>query len=171
MTTSLNPETDENVIEVYVHTEGTPDLQLLPVNRDGCVRDLLTTDDPAVSDESIWLAEQDEPLELEITLVDAGITERCEVYRGCCTSVKARVRYHDRSLDEEFPPTTRISAVYRWAAGPDGFKLESEQIPKHGLMVPGAEDVLDPETRLGSLVTSGRCDVNLHLVPRKRFEG
>jgi len=130
MSTSTHLETDENVIEVYVHTEGSTELQLLPASRDGRVQDLLSTDDPAVTSVSIWLAEQDEPLDPEISLVDAGVTDRCHVHRGCCTSVKARVRYHDQHLDEEFPPTTRLAAVYRWAAGVDGFKLASEQIPK-----------------------------------------
>ncbi|MCY3893332.1 MAG: hypothetical protein OXF61_00190 [Acidimicrobiaceae bacterium] len=171
MATSTQPETHEKIIEVYVHTEGSAELQLLPVSSDGQVRDLLATDDPAVSGESIWLAEQDEPLDVDISFVDAGVIDRCHVHRGCCTSVKARVRYHGQHLDEEFPPTTRLAAVYRWAAGADGFKLASEQIPSHGLMLPGTKDILDPETYLGSLVTSERCDVDLDLVPRKRYEG
>ncbi|WP_419554503.1 hypothetical protein [Candidatus Poriferisodalis sp.] len=44
MTTTNNPDTD-NVIEVYVHTEGVMDLQVLSVSRDGHVRDLLAPDE------------------------------------------------------------------------------------------------------------------------------
>lgn len=171
MTTSMNPDTDENIIEVYVHTEGTPDLQLQPVNRNGHVRDLLTTDDPAVSDESIWLAEQDEPLDVEISLVDAGITERCHVHRGCCTSVKARVHYNGTAYDRSFSPATPVAQVYRWAAGEDGFKLPSEEIPRHALLVRGTSEFIDTEVHIGSLSTSPRCDVDFNLVPKKRFEG
>lgn len=123
MSTSTHPEFDENVIEVYVHTEGSSELQLLPVGRDGHVRDLLTTDDPAVSGESIWLAEQDEALDVEIPLVDAGVTDRCHVQRGCCTSVKARVHYNGLAYDRSFSPATPIAQVYGWAAGDEGFKL------------------------------------------------
>ena len=170
MTTTNNPDTD-NVIEVYVHTEGVMDLQVLSVSRDGHVRDLLAPDESGASVDSVWLSDQGEPLDIDCPLIDAGVTDKCHVHRGLCASVKARVRHHDQSLDEAFPPTTQVARVYRWAAGPDGFKLPNEQIPKHGLIVRGGKEIVDPEVHLGSLVTSDRCDVDLDLVPRKRFEG
>lgn len=171
MSTSMKPETGENLIEVYVHTEGTSELQLLPMSPDGQVRDLLTTDDPAVSGESIWLVEQNEPLDVEISLVDAGVTDRCHVHRGRCASVKARVHYNGTAYDQSFSPATPIAQVYRWAAGDDGFKLPSEEIPRHALIVRGTSEFIDSEVHIGSLASSPRCDVDLDLVPKKRFEG
>ena len=170
MSASINPDSD-NIIEVYIHTEGSTELELLPVSRDCRVGDLLATDDPAVSDESIWLAEQDEPLDIEVSLVDAGITHRCHVHRGCCSSVKARVHYIDSAQDRSFSPVTPIAEVYRWAAGPDGFKLPSEEVPRHALIVRGTEDFIDAEVHIGSLATSPRCVVDFDLVPKKRFAG
>lgn len=170
MSASINPDSD-NIIEVYIHTEGSTELEMLPVSRDGRVGDLLATDDPAVSDESIWLAEQDEPLDIETPLVDAGITHRCHVHRGCCTSVKARVRYNGSALDRIFSPATPIAQVYRWAAGQDGFELPSEEVPRHALVVRGSKEFIDLEVHIGSLTTSPLCEVDFDLVPKKRFEG
>lgn len=171
MATSTQPETNEKVIEVYVHTEGSAEPQLLPVSSDGQVRDLLATDDPTVSGESLWLAEQDEPLDVDISLVDAGVIDRCHVHRGCCTSVKARVHYNGLAYDRPFSPATLIAQVYRWAAGDGGFKLPSEEIPRHALIVRGTSEFIDSEVHIGSLASSPRCDVDLDLVPKKRFEG
>lgn len=170
MSASINPASDNN-IEVYIHTEGSTELELIPVNREGRVGDLLETDDPAVSDESIWLAEQDEPLDIEVSLADAGITHRCHIHRGCCTSVKARMHYNGLELDQSFSPATSIAQVYCWAAGQDGFKLPSEEIPRHALVVRGTSEFIDTEVHIGSLANSPRCDVDFDLVPKKRFEG
>lgn len=170
MSASINPDPD-NIIEVYIHTEGSTELELIPVSRDGKVGDLLATDDPTASDESIWLTEQDEPLDIEVSLVDAGITHRCHVHRGCCASVKARVHYNGSAQDRSFTPATPIGEVYIWAAGPDGFKLPSEEVPRHALVVRGTSEFIDAEVHIGSLATSPRCDIDFDLVPRKRYEG
>ncbi len=170
MTATNNPDPDE-VFEIYVHTEGTTELQLIPVSRTGHVRDLLATDEPAVSGESIWLAEKEDPLDIGSSLDEAGITHRCHVHRGRCSSVKARVHHNGLVLDRSFAPSTHISRVYRWATGSDGFKLPSEEIPRHALVVRGTTEFLDVEVHVGSLVTSPRCDVDFDLVPKKRFEG
>ena len=52
-----------------------------------------------------------------------------------------------------------------------GFELAETQIPKHGLMVPRSDHILDPDVHVGSLASDARCAVVLDLVPKERFEG
>ena len=169
MTTSTAADTGE-VLEIYVHTDGSEELLLVSVARDDCVRDLLTDDD-AADDQMLWLVDGDEPLDTGRPVGDAGLTHRCHVHRGRCRSVTVRVHHNGREIDLAVPPGSRVARVYRWSVGPEGFGLPRDQIPGHALAIRGREDLPGAETHVGSLVADGCCEVDFDLVPRRRYEG
>jgi hypothetical protein len=122
-------------------------------------------------DEQLWIDEQEEAVDLDITLEAAGIRHRHHVHRGRCQKVDVDVRFNGERLSQNFHPTVTIRMVFDWAAGDDGFRLTPEQHAKHVLALPGANHFLDWNVRTGSLVTIGTCGVVLDLLPRERFEG
>lgn len=162
----MSPEHEpEHTIEIYVHSDGGHGPDLVEVPSDGRVADLVS------EGESLWLEDTNEALPADSSLPEAGIARRSHVHRGRCPTVKVQVRYAGTEIIEEFSPATRVIQVFRWATGPKGFKVPEAQIPKHGLALPGGDELLDPGTHVGSLVSGTRCVVTIDLVPKDRFAG
>lgn len=159
------PQAPEHTIELYVHSENGYGPDLVEVPSDGRVADLVS------EGESLWLEDMVEALPADSLLPEAGITRRSHVYRGRCPTVKVQVRHAGIESLGEFSPATRVVQVFRWATGPEGFKLPGAQIPKHGLALSGGDELLDPGTHVGSLVSGTRCVVTIDLVPKDRFAG
>lgn len=155
-------------MELFVHTAGREDPDLIEVEATTVVRELIAAGEP---DGNLWIEEADEPVRPDLTLEQAGIGHRQHVHRGRCHRVEVAVRFNSRRLEHSFAPATTIKKVYRWASGPDGFNLTPDQAAKHVLAVPGADHFLAGDVHLGSLVTPGTCEVVLDLLPRDRFEG
>ncbi|MDE0003993.1 MAG: hypothetical protein OXQ29_14980 [Rhodospirillaceae bacterium] len=144
-----------HTIEIYVHSDGGHGPDLVEVPSDGRVADLVS------EDESLWLEDANEALPADSSLPEAGIARRSHVHRGRCPTVKAQVRYAGTEIVEECSPATRVIQVFRWATSPKCFKLAESQIPKHGLALPGGDELLDPGTHVGSLVAGTRCFVTI----------
>ena len=155
----------EHTIEIYIHSNSGFSPDLVEVLSDGRVADLIS------EGEGIWLEDTNEALPTDSSLPEAGIARRTHVHRGRCPTVKVQVRHAGTEIIEEFSPATRIFQVFRWATGPKGFKLPESQIPKHGLALPGGDELLDPGVHVGSLVSGTRCVVTIDLVPKDRFAG
>ena len=156
-------------MEIYVHTAGNEDPELIQIEGSAPVREFLVAGDGngAVL---VMLEDVAEPIDLEITIEQAGIRHRDHVHRGRCRRVSTRVRYNGDE-NREFHPAATIRRVFEWATGPHGFNLTPEQKAEHVLALPGADHFLDWEVRIGSVVTPGSCDVVLDLLPKSRFEG
>ena len=155
----------EHTIEIYVHVEGAQDPELAQVPSSCRVADLLS------EGERLWLQDGAEPVPDDSLLPVAGISRRSHVHRSRCNEVKVRVRHAGEDRIGEFSPAARVIRVFRWATGPKGFKLPEAQIPKHGLALPEADELLDPGVHIGSLVSEVRCIVTVDLVPKDRFAG
>ncbi|MCY4107697.1 MAG: hypothetical protein OXG11_01555 [Chloroflexi bacterium] len=155
----------QHTIEIYVHSDSGHDPDLVEVASDGRVKDLLS------EGESLWLEDTNEALPDESSLPEAGIVRRTHVHRGHCPTVKVHVRHAGTDIHGEFSPATQVVRVFRWATGPKGFKLPEAQIPKHGFVLPGGDELLDLRAHAGSLVSKIRCVVTIDLVPKERFAG
>jgi hypothetical protein len=158
-------------MELYVHSEGNEDPDLVEVESSGTIRELVVVREGRDGQELIWAENGDEPLELDITFEAAGIAHRHHVHRGRCRRVRVLVRYGGDTRPHDFPPSATVARVFDWACGPLGFNLTPEQRAKHVLAVPGADHALDPGVHIGSLVSAGSCEVVLDLAPKERFEG
>ena len=161
---TINPD-PQHTIEIYVHSDGSHDPELIEVSTSGQVGDLLA------DNESLRMQDEEAALPVDVSFPEAGITRRVHVHRGRCDKVKVQVRHAGEELIGEFSPAARIVRVFGWTTGPEGFKLPTAQIPKFGLKLPKGDEFLDFEIHVGSLVSGGRCVVNMDLVPKDRPAG
>lgn len=156
-------------MELYIYTAGIEDPILVEVDENRPVRELLTIGDGHGA-ELVMIEEVDEPVDLDITIVEAGIGHRHHVHRGRCRRDLVKVRYND-TKDREFHPQATIRRVFDWATSKEVFNLTPEQKAEHVLALPGADHYLDWEVRIGTLAGKGSCEVTLDLAPKSRFEG
>ncbi len=155
-------------MELYLHTVGNEDPELIEVEPATPVADLITVGD---GEQLLWREEAEEPLAPEGTLVDAGIANRDHIHRGHCHRVEVTVRFGGRELAHSFGPAATIERIFKWATGKDEFDLSKEQRAKHVLALPGADHFLAWTVHIGSLVTPGDCAVLLDLAAEESFEG
>lgn len=154
-------------MELFVHTAGSEDPDVVEVEETVLVRGLLVGDDGGC----IWIEDVDEEVSLDIGLLQAGIGHRHHLHRGRCRRVEVVVRFNGLRYTGSFGPATTIKTVEKWAFGHAAADLSAEQAAKHVLAEPGADHFLAATVHIGSLVTSGSCQVTLDLLPRDRFEG
>jgi hypothetical protein len=157
-------------MEIYIHSAGREDPDLIEVQADARVRDLIEVRDGDDA-ELIWIEDGDEPIELDITVEATGLSHRHHAHRNRCRRVDVRVRFGGNDRSHDYAPSTTIGRIFEWATGESGFDLPAEQRPKHVLAVPGADHFLAKSVHIGSLVTAGSCDVVLDLDAKVRFEG
>ncbi len=155
-------------MELFVHTAGNEDPDVVEVEDTALVRKLLVGDG---ADGRIWAEGIDEDISLEITLAEAGIRHRHHVHRGRCARIEVVVRFNGETFTSTFGPGTPIKFIEKWAFGDKAADLSPDQAAKHVLALPGADHFLAATVHVGSLVTAGSCQVALDLLPRDRFEG
>jgi hypothetical protein len=155
-------------MEIYVHSAGRKDPELLEVPQTALVRELVAA---TGSSEFVWLQDADDPIDLDLTLEAAGVPNRGHVHRSACTRIDVRVRFNGAEKTRDFAPAATVETVLKWATGEHGFELSAAEAAKHTLAQPGADHPLDPRVHIGSLVGTGACDLVLDLIPKVRFEG
>ncbi|MCW2690809.1 MAG: hypothetical protein JWR37_5699 [Mycobacterium sp.] len=154
-------------MELFVHTAGKEDPDVVVVEETLVVRELLAEDAAG----RIWVEEIDEEVDLDISLAAAGIGHHHHVHRGHCPRVEVIVRFNGETFTDTFGPGATIKKVEKWAFGGKAADLAADQAAKHVLALPGADHFLAANVHVGSLVTTGSCQVTLDLLPRDRFEG
>jgi len=155
-------------MEIYVHSAGREDPELLEVPKTALVRELVAA---TGSSEFVWLQDADEPIDLDLTLEAAGVPHRGHVHRSACKGIDVRVRFNGAEKTRDFAPAATVETVLKWATGEHGFVLSAAEAAKHTLAQPGADHPLDPRVHIGSLVGTEACDLVLDLIPKVRFEG
>lgn len=156
-------------MEIYRHTEGHEDPELIEIEASALVRELLVAESD--DGDQIWIEERDEPVVLDITIEEAGIRHRHHVHHGRCREVDVQIRFNGERISRDCRQLATVKHVFDWATGDDGYKLTPEQKAKHVLALPGADHFLDWNVRVGSLVTTDTCEVVLDLLTKERFEG
>lgn len=157
-------------MEIYVHGSEGEDPTLVEVEAGSRVRELAVVSE---GEEAclIFIEEGEEPLDLDITIEEAGIHHHRHVHRGHCRKVEVHVRYNGETHSRHFSPAATVARVFAWAVGPESFDLTPEQQAEHMLALPGADHGLDGGVHIGSVVTKGTCEVVLDLLPKGRFQG
>jgi hypothetical protein len=158
-------------MEIYVHSAGREDPEIVEVAEATVVREIVSGSNSGDAAEFVWVEETEEPVDLALTLEQAGIKHRDHVHRGRCRRVDVKVRFNADTKAHDFTPAARMERVLKWATGKSGFDLTPAEAAKHTLAVPGADHPLDPRVHVGSLVTAPSCEVTLDLLPKARFEG
>lgn len=153
-------------MEIYMHDASGESPRLLEVDAERPARHLLEAEN-----EVLWVEGNDEPLDLDASLQDAGVGKRAHLHQGRCHKIDVQVRYNSETRSKRFAPAVTVAAVFAWTSGPKGFELTGEQRATHALAIQGADHTLDSTVHIGSLIKSGTCEVELDLVPKERFAG
>lgn len=118
-----------------------------------------------------WLEDANEPLDRDVTLKEAGVSERSHVHVGRCREVEVRIRYGGRDdIEEEFRPSATIAKVFDWATGDDGFELTATEKAKHALGICDTTTEADKAEHVGTFASKD-CKACFDLAPKERFEG
>jgi hypothetical protein len=154
-------------MELFTHVPGKEHPEIIEIETTALVRGLLVEGDVTGH---VWIEEDDEEVDLGVSLEAAGIRHHDHVHRGHCHRVEVMVRFNG-DHEHAYGPGTTIKTVEKWAFGPKVANLSQEQAAKHVLAVPGADHFLEVGVHIGSVVIPGSCKVVLDLLPRSRFEG
>ena len=165
----------ENKIEVFLQGSGIARFTLVKVPGQGKVRDLIeAAKEKGLKVEDgqtpmVWVENQEEPLNLDMSLEAAGIQPHSRVQIHTCPRIHVTVNFQSRSEQHPFSPSTILRAVKQWAA--KKFDLSDLDAGEYALELVGSKDRPAEDTQLGSLVQSGQCQIGFNLIPKQRVEG
>jgi hypothetical protein len=153
-------------MELFVHRSGNEHPEVIEIAETAVIRTLVVEGD---EDGHVWVQEAEEELKLDVTFVEAGVGHQHHVHKGRCSRVEVTVRWNGNH-EHTYAPATTIATVEKWAFDKVAH-FSPEQAALHVLAVPGADHFLAGGVHVGSLITPGKCQVTLDLLPRSRFEG
>jgi len=153
-------------MELFVHTQGSGEAEIVTVEETALVGTLVAHG----SGHRVWIDEQAEEVQLDVTFVEAGIHHHHHVHRGRCHALQVDVRFETTHKNDEVRSSATIGQVLSWAVGKEGFGLPDDQRPKYVLALPSAKDYLPSDVRLITLVGED-CVAHLDLQPMDHFGG
>lgn len=156
-----------NVPEVFIHRRGDA-LDVIAIEPGKTVREL--GGDCAGPSAFVWLENVEEPLDPDLTLEVAGLTDRCHIHVSDCRDVVIEVRYNGETKEFTQHPALTVDRLLSQATGPDGFELTEDQRLMHELVITESGRALDAHAHVGSALVDD-CFVQLDLSPKQRYEG
>ena len=119
---------------------------------------------------SVWLEDAEQPLDPGKTLEDEGVVELCHVHVSVYEKVMVKVRFNGNNAEQYFPPATTVGPIFKWATGPDEFKLTDNQAAQHNFSLCGGQGEVDESAHVGCLADEDGA-VCFNLLPNARFAG
>jgi len=146
---------------------------------EGVVRELIVQESDTVAavlvqlgaenEAMLWVEETEDPLDPNVTILEAGIVDFTHLHHGRCRKVEVSVRFGGESKSREFSPAATVQRIFEWSVGEHGYDLPRDQRPKHTLGLCGSESEADRRAHVGSLATD--CRVCFDLAPKTRYQG
>ena len=168
MTTSN--ETPEYEMKVFVTTHAG-DVRTIGANPDETIRVLLErTFELKLPDGELFffIEEDEEPIELDVTIAESGLKHRGQAHCSRCRKVKVKVRYNGVPGEHEFPASAKVRRVEEWAE--EHFKIQPADRAELILRLCGSESEENGDVRLGKLAEH-HCEVCFDLGPKQRVQG
>jgi hypothetical protein len=109
----------------------------------------------------VFLEDSDEPLGVEETLEYHKVKHHGHIHIHKCRKVNVIVAYDGKKIERHFSPPSRIVKVLEWCV--EEFRVPDHEKQEMLLRLSPESDPLGKETRIGSLVTSEKCEVILQL--------
>jgi hypothetical protein len=157
-------------MQLFLHSQGSGEAEIVTVEETALVRTLVAED----ADHRIWIVEQEDAVQLDVTFAEAGIRHHHHVHRGHCQRLQADVRFMtDHGAEhkqDDVRPVATVGEVLDWAVGDGGFDLPVDKRPDYVLALPGAKEYLAADVRIITLVNK-ECTVHLDLLPKDHFGG
>ena len=166
---------NRETIEVFLQGEDIREVQIIRIPEGSTVQELIekagAIAGPSQSDAVavLFIEDADGELSSKATLKEVGIGHRSRVHRHRCRRVDVTVNFKDDHKSHQFPPSTSVRKVKRWAD--EEFKLKGVDATEHALQLCGSSTRPDEDVHIGSLVQFPTCKICFDLVPKKRVEG
>lgn len=163
--------------ELFVQGEGMRDIALVRIPEGCTVRAVveaarahgLRAEDGEIP--SVTVENDDAELDLDASLSAAGIADRERVHIHRCKRVSVTVNFNARQAMEDFPPSTTIKRLKKWADSKKGFDLKGADATEHLLQLCNSGERPDEDAHIGSLIEVSDCSLCFDLVPKSRVEG
>jgi hypothetical protein len=141
-------------MELSVHGPRDEVVEVVEVVEAALVRELVLREG-----DLIWIAGAVEPLELDATVIEAGLSHGGHVHRGPCRAVKIEVRHRDEVASIASRPSATCETITTWAVG----KLGLGDPADFDLIDLDGGEVIPPGRHVGELIRRGACTVCLDL--------
>jgi hypothetical protein len=157
-------------MRMFVHHEDKPEPEVIEVEAETTVAEALGI---SIEEETVvlLLEDDDRVIDISLTVVAAEIPDRGHVHHGHHRHLEVIVDYNGEDRRRQFAASARVSRVYEWAAGKDGFELDETDAAEHQLALPGSNTVPAPDTHVGSLPQNPAGTVHLNIISKGRHEG
>jgi hypothetical protein len=152
----------------FIHKAGTAELGVAEHDDSLTVAEVAAQHGAA--DALVFVDDGEEPADPELTLAVAGAGDDSHLHIARCPRVTAIVHFKEGTEQRGFPPNVVITAIYQWAAGPNGFKLSATDKAEHMLGITGTDTAADEDAHLEAYA-SDECTAEFDLAPKHRFEG
>lgn len=163
-------------IKVFLQGEGLKDVVIVEVSKDGFVKDLISAaiekgvpEGDGEQVPAVYLEDSEDSLSSELSLEEAGIGPRQHVHMHRSPKIEVTVTFNGLQKSQEFPPSTTVGKVKKWAA--KEFGMSKEDAVEHVLKISGSTDKPDEHTHIGALVPFPESQLLFDLVPKIRVEG
>ena len=165
-------------IELFLQGETIREISLIRVPANGTIGDILRAAREngfalAGDDQTIIVQKEnaEEVLALDLPLETAGITHRSRLHLHRCRFLEVTVHFNGRHIQQQFPPSTTIEQVKRWAVGKEGFQLHELDATEHVLQICSSQQRPDEDIHIGTLVQFPQRSLCFDFVPKQRVEG
>lgn len=151
---------------IHLHGDAKEGVGTIDLSKHATVADLLED-----ADEMVWIIDEDEPLEPSTLLAELSASRRHELVKHRCKKVNVSVTYNGIESVIRVTPARKIRAVIKKAIKVPEFAIDPSSASDLELRLPGSDEGLDSSLPVGRLVTNGRCEIALDLVPASRHAG
>lgn len=114
-----------------------------------------------------FIEEEEEPVDIQLTLVEVGLKHRGQAHCSRCRKVKAKVRYNGQPAEHEFPASAKVRRVEEWAE--HHFNIPPADRAELVLRLCGTDTEENGDVRLSKLAE--HCEVCFDLGPKQRVQG
>ena len=142
-------------MQLFVHDPDTTSPQIIEIAETVLVRELVVGHDGDL----VWLAEVEVPLELDVTVVEAGRGHGHHVHRGPHRKVEVNLVGEGRHAHHRFAPSLRCARIIAWGVE----HLQLGKIADVELIDRGSGAVVDPDRQIGTLTRRGHGTLELEL--------
>lgn len=161
-------------MKIFIHTNNDLKYSLIDIKPNQKVGFLIKKITPKLAsnkdfkeDVEVYLKNQDEDLNKDKSLVDAGLEEGAHVFIGRCSKVNVVVNYAGKVCDLIVPSSTNIRKLRRKVL--KYFGISPDDGVDLLLMMNGI--YLDDKNLIGSTVKYPNCDVSLILASKQDIQG
>ncbi len=161
-------------IQIFLQTEGNRRIDLIEVDAESAVREVLVAaagvglPDHFRAEALVFGVDCDTPLDLDVTLCEAGIGDKHRIHVHRCHRIEVTLLFNEVTERLHFPTSATVERVKRHFV--QKIHMSPVDATEHVLQLCGSTDRPEPDLQIGSLV-SGTCSLCFNLVPIKRVEG